>query len=130
MKNVRDLLNQNLVAASGLAGLGIYASGMMGYGLNSTIALSQTMTFAASWLVNQVIGSFASIAAQTAAGMMLAGATAAIATAFTAWFISKAINFAMAKFAQASNAAKDDVSGENKLVQAPEVQAVSPVAGL
>ena len=31
--------------------------------------------------------------------MMLAGATAAIATAFTAWFISKAINLAMAKFA-------------------------------
>jgi hypothetical protein len=108
MKNVKELLNQNVVAASALAGFGIYASGMMGYGLNSTIGLSQTLTYTATWLVNQVIGSFAPTAAQTMAGMMLAGATAAIATAFTAWFISKAINLAMAKFAPAAQQVEGD----------------------
>jgi len=98
MKNIQE--NQKLVA-SGLVGLGLYSAGVMGYG--PTIGLSQTLTFSATWLVQQLIGSFASIAVQTAAGMMLAGATAAIATAFTAWFISKAINLAMAKFAPAKS---------------------------
>lgn len=125
MKNVRDLLNQNLVAASGLAGFGIYASGMMGYGLNSTIALSQTMTYTASWLVNQLIGSFASIAAQTMAGMMLAGAMSAIATAFAAWFVSSAIKLAMAKFAPAAQAANEAEVPKNEPA-AEEEQSAAP----
>jgi hypothetical protein len=106
MKNVKELFNQsNLVAASGLAGLGIYAGGMMGYGLNSTIALSQSLTYTSAWLVNQVMGSFASIAAQTITGMLLAGAMATVATAFAAWFAVNAFNYAMTKFAPAVSAA-------------------------
>ena len=53
MKNIQE--NQKLVA-SGLVGLGLYSAGVMGYG--PTIGLSQTLTFSATWLVQQLIGSF------------------------------------------------------------------------
>ena len=132
MKHVTELLKQsNLVAASGLAGLGIYAGGMMGYGLNSTIALSQSLTYTSTWLVNQVIGSFATTAAQTMTGMLLAGAMATLATAFAAWFAVHAFNYAMTKFAPAAPGAPGaPAAPATKVAPAAPATKVEPVVGV